>query len=175
MKISLLIVAFLIVNINSNNSPNLRSLSYIENTPLLKKCLGCTGKIPMKLLDQMDYIDLNSSYLTQTQVAAVKRCALSAGSKTPSLDGSTHEDSTIKGCIDNLAVIKKVSTSQLPSLYIDCKSIDKCYPWKNTIKTLYYTCLDDLDECESNDELPLIVKQCLDMNRQCKAHFGITN
>ena len=61
----------------------------------------------MQLLDQMDYIDLNSSYLTQTQVAAVKRCALSAGSKTPSLDGSTHEDSTIKNCIENILRKKK--------------------------------------------------------------------
>lgn len=176
MKITLLIIFYLIVNTYcSKDLLKQRKLVFIQTNEELKLCLECSGEFSSKLIEQIDFIDLKQeSILTEKQMSILKECYNSFGSgQRPSSSSITPEDITIKTCIDFNGSELQISTDSIRNAYNNCANKNICIFWINKIQSLYADCAFDLDACEDDYSLPYLVKQCFDINQDCKSHFNI--
>ena len=76
-------------------------------------------------------------------------------------------------CINDYGEDRQISTVSMSSLYTDCQENSLCEEWRNTVAIEYELCRSDIEECETEDSIGKIVKDCFDLYPQYKAYFNI--
>lgn len=187
MKIVLLALFFLFLNTEAKFledqllpiDTRTKLLPRFENKGIIKTCLACSRKFPPKLLKQLDFISLDDFRIfTPKQIGIVSKC-LSFGLKIPSIssydvkDGAKDSDEKIMNCINEYGKARQISTVDMSSDYTDCQKNSQCEEWRNTVASEYELCRSDIEECETEDSIGKIVKDCVDLYPQYKAYFNI--
>lgn len=188
MKIVLLALFFLFLNSEAKfledqllpiDRSRTKLLPRIENKGIIKTCLACSRKFQPKLLKQLDFISLDDfRTFTPKQIGIALKCFLSFGSGIRStlsheVKDAKESDTKIMNCINDYGKARQISTQSMTSLYTNCQKNSLCEDWRNTVASEYELCRSDIEECETEDSIGKIVKDCVDLYPQYKADFNI--